>query len=334
MTSSRILTTLLAAGLALGSGGAVLAQKSADNAPMTQIDRVAQVSPERATLLRLNRKISLKVEDTRLEDVIKFIQDVTQADIEPLWTTDNSSGTGLDKEKKITLNVQNQPALYVLEAVLEKARADFAENTWQMSGTGAIQIGPKELLNKTKRVVIYDIHDLLMIIPRYTEVPAIDLNSVLQSNQGGSGQSPFKDAGDNKGPLDNLPTMEERAKKIQDLITQLVEPSQWQDNGGEGASMHYFNGTLIVNAPDYIHRALNGYSYWPSGTRQVAAKDGQRRWVTLNMDPGISTIKEIRQVPVTAVAGGAGGGSVGGGGAGGGGGSGGSTVPAVPARQP
>ena len=74
-------------------------------------------------------------------------------------------------------------------------------------------------------------------------MPSIDLNTVLQSNTGGGGgQSPFKDAND-KGALDNLPTMEERAKKIQDLITQLVEPSQWQDNGGEGASMHYFNGT-------------------------------------------------------------------------------------------
>ena len=165
MTNPRMFTTLLAAGLALGTCSIALGQHATtDNAPMTQIDRVAQVSPERATLLRLNRKITLKVDDTRLEDVIKFIQDVTQADIEPLWITDNSTGTGLDKEKKITMNVQNQPALYVLEAVLEKARTDFAENTWQMSTTGAIQIGPKELLNKSKRVVIYDIHDLLMVI--------------------------------------------------------------------------------------------------------------------------------------------------------------------------
>ena len=43
----------------------------------------------------------------------------------------------------------------------------------------------------------------------------------------------------------------------------------WTDNGGEGASMHLFNGTLIVNAPDYIHRQINGYSYWPSGTRPI-----------------------------------------------------------------
>jgi hypothetical protein len=166
-------------------------------------------------------------------------------------------------------------------------------------------------------VAIYDIHDLLMTIPRYTEVPAIDLNNVLQSNQGGGGgQSPFRDADNNKGPLDNQPELEERAKKIQDLITQLVEPSQWQDNGGEGASMHYFNGTLIVNAPDYIHRQINGYPYWPAGTKQIAAKGGHGRYVTLNLDPGSSTIDKVRQVPVTAVTGGGGTTSSGGGGGG------------------
>jgi hypothetical protein len=136
MTSSGTLKTLFAAGLILGTGSVVLAQAAARGASdpiATQADRVAAINPERGTLLRLNRRITLKVEDTRLEDVIKFIQDVTQADIEPLWTTDNSSGTGLDKDKKITLNLQSQPALYVIEAVLDKAKTDFAENAWQMT---------------------------------------------------------------------------------------------------------------------------------------------------------------------------------------------------------
>ena len=158
------------------------AAKPARDGVQTVADRAAQISPERATLLRMNRRISLKVEDTRLEDVIKFIQDVTQADIEPIWTTDNSLGAGLDKEKKITLNIQNQAALYVMEAVLDKAKSDFAENTWQMNASGAMQVGPKDVLNKSKRIVIYDINDMLMIIPRYAEVPQIDLNNVLQSS--------------------------------------------------------------------------------------------------------------------------------------------------------
>ena len=312
MARTQPLFSILSAGMILSLGSLAHAQatpapKPARDSVQAAADRVAQVSPERASLLRLNRRISLKVEDTRLEDVIKFVQDVTQADIEPIWTSDNSAGAGLDKEKKITLNIQNQAALYVLEAVLDKAKTDFTENTWQMTGSGSIQVGPKDVLNKSKRIVIYDINDLLMLIPRYAEVPQIDLNNVLQSNSGGGGggQSPFSGGNNTTNPLDTLPTREERAKKIMDLLTALVEPTQWQDNGGEGASMHFFNGTLIVNAADYIHRQINGYPYWPAGTKQVAAaKSGQRRWVTLNVDPSIGTIDKIRQTPINAVAGG------------------------------
>ncbi|MGH2886963.1 MAG: hypothetical protein ACRDPA_30445, partial [Solirubrobacteraceae bacterium] len=207
-------------------------------------------------------------------------------------------------------------ALYILEAVLEKARNDFAENSLQMTAQGSIQIGPKDALNKYKRVVIYDINDLLLIIPRYTDVPQIDLNSVLQSNQGGGGgQSPFNNANNNNSPLDNQMVRDDRAKKIMDLITSLVEQPQWTDHGGEGASMHLFNGTLIINAPDYIHRQINGYPYWPSTTTRVASRGGKpARYVTLNMDTGISTIRQIRNVPVTATVGGGGGGGTGGGG--------------------
>ncbi len=316
MARTRMLLTILAGTSMLSFGSPAQAQTAAPAAKpgvdgvQAAADRAAQISPERATLLRMNRRISLKVEDTRLEDVVKFLMDVTQADIEPIWNTDTSAGSGLDKEKKITINVQNQAALYVLEAVLEKARTDYAENTWQMTGSGSIQIGPKDVLNKSKRIVIYDINDLLLIIPRYTEVPQIDLNNVLQSSGGGGGggQSPFNNANGTNNPLNTQPTQEERAKKIMDLLTALIEPSQWQDNGGEGASMHFFNGTLIVNAADYIHRQINGYPYWPAGTRQLAQAKGSKphRWVTLNLDPGISTINKIRQTPITATAGGGG----------------------------
>ncbi len=309
MSGTRIaMGVLAAAGMGFGTASIVRAQAPVAQpsaAPSTQV--IVSVSPEKATLLKMSRRTSLKVEETRLEDVIKFLQDVTQADIEPIWQGD-TSGAGLDKDKKITLKIDNQPALYVLEAVLEKARGDFAgsENAWQMSSSGAIQVGPKEALNKTKRVVIYDINDLLMIIPRYTDVPQIDLNSVLQSNMGGGGQSPFQNGNTQNNPLDNQMVRDDRAKKIMDLITSLVEQPQWTDNGGEGASMHLFNGTLIVNAPDYIHRQINGYPYWPSTTTRVASKGGHR-YVTLNMDTGISKVKGIRNVPVTATVGGGGG---------------------------
>lgn len=261
----------------------------------------AVVNPKRETLNKMQRRMSVDFKESRLEDVVTFIQEVSGADLEPIWQSDR--GTGMNKDKLITLSVKNEPALRVLEKVLEKGQEDFEENTWQMSEYGTMEIGPKSALNRTKRVEIYDINDLLHVIPRYTEVPQIDLQSVLQQGQGG-GQTPFQDAQDQNAP--EVRTREERTQDLIDLLITLVEPTQWIDNGGEGASIRAWNGQLIVRAPDYIHRQIDGYPYWPSYTATVAKG---RRYVSLDTDNSIGKIDGFVNQPVTGTVGG--GGSVG-----------------------
>src|SRR5690606_7280790 len=95
---------------------------------------------------------------------------------------------------------------------------------------------------------------------------------------------------------------QDRIRNLIDLITTFVEPEQWQDNGGDGGTIRYFQGTLIVNAPDYIHRQINGYTFWPD--RSVQTLPSGRRYVSLNMDTGISTLNGFGREPVTAVVGG------------------------------
>lgn len=274
-------------------------------APATQPAPIASVQPERATLLKLSRRMSLKVDKVRLEDVMKFIQEVTQAEIEVFWTSENTQG--LEKDREITLSIANQPALYVLEQVLDKAKSDFRENSWQMGSGGTLQVGPKDLLNQYKRVEIYDINDLLFVIPTFSDVPQIDLNNVLQQASsgggGGGGQSPFTGVGGaGTSPLADQPTKDQRARPIIDLLTQTIETNQWVDNGGEGGSIRYYNGTLIVNAPDYMHRQIVGYPYWPSTTVRRLAGGG--RYVTLSMDAGVARPQRITNFPITATAGG------------------------------
>lgn len=256
----------------------------------------------RDTIIRMSRRMSLEVTDSRLEDIMTFIKEFTQADLEVVWQGESDSSPGLDKDKRLTLNIKDRPALAVLEAVLEKAKTDFGSgNTWQMTPYGAMQVGPKEALNKERRVETYDINDLLTVIPRYTEVPEIDLNSVLQQSQGGGGgQSPFQDMNDNRDQ-DTRPRAD-RAREIIDILISNVEPDQWTDNGGEAATIRFYGSTLIVNAPDYVHRQINGYPYWPSYTVASGAKG--RRYLTLNADTGASKLDGFANSPVTAIVGG------------------------------
>jgi len=261
----------------------------------------SSADPRRETIARMGKVMSLDVNDSRLEDVMTFIKETTQADLEFLWVTDGDNSAGMDKEKKLTLAVKNRPALAVLEAVLEKAKGEFGSgNQWQMSSYGTMQIGPKEALNKFRRLETYDINDLLTVIPRYADVPEIDLNSVLQQSQGGGGgQSPFNQVNQQNDPVK---PREDRAKDVVDILLANVESEQWTDNVGEAATIRYYGGTLIVNAPDYVHRGISGYSYWPSYT--VGKSSNGRRYLTLNADTGVSRIDGFGQQPVSAVVGG------------------------------
>lgn len=254
--------------------------------------------PERVTLSRMMRPLTASFQDEPLRDVMNYIVQQTGATLEIFWL-DERTGTGLDPEQTITLNVENLPAITVLERVLAKAEDVFGGgNNWQMTEWGEMQVGPTSRLNRFNRTEIYDINDLLLVLPEYPEVPTIDLQQALQASQGGGGQSPFT-GGEGDNELDERP-IEERADEIISLIEDLVEPDHWIENSR--ASIRYFKGTLIVRAPDYVHRGIVGYTYWP--TRRLSAVIEGRRYVTMGVDTGISTIDGFGQQPVSAVVGG------------------------------
>jgi hypothetical protein len=286
------------------AGGTASAQPTAASAPQT----VRTGVPQRDTLNKLMRRISVDFQEKRLEDVIAFVKDFSTADIEPFWIDDQHT-EGLDKEKVITVKVDNVSVLSLLEKVLEKAHPDSGgEATWQMSEQGTCQIGPRDRLNKYRRIQIYDINDLLMELPNYTDVPHIDLQQALQASQSGGGgggsQSPFQNDQNREDPAAKQRNKQVKADDLAGLIRDLVEPEQWTENGGSGGSIRYYQGTLIVNAADYIHRGIDGYRYWP-GAQTVAMKDmAGRRYVTLTGDTGLSKINGIAQQPVSAVVGG------------------------------
>ncbi len=73
-----------------------------------------------------------------------------------------------------------------MEKVLDKAQTDATGhgNSWQLTDSGTLQVGPKDRLNKFKYVKLYPIAGLLLEIPDYNNAPEFDLQSVLQSQTG------------------------------------------------------------------------------------------------------------------------------------------------------
>lgn len=263
---------------------------------------------QRDTLLKMQRQIGIDLNDTRLEDVLKYIAETTKVTFEPMWKGDRLDG--LDKDQMISMSVKDMPAIMFLEKVMQQVQAETDEEcSWQLTPLGVLQVGTKARLNKFKRIEIYDINDLLFVMPVYNNAPEIDLQQVLQQSGGGgggggggSGQSPFKDNNQKNQGQEQQRTKEERARDIINLITTFVEPSQWTDNGGEGGTIRYYQGHIIVEGPDYMQRGVNGYPWWP----QVRVSTGGKRYVSLNMDTSVSKLNDLRPVPVTGQAGGGG----------------------------
>lgn len=81
-----------------------------------------------------------------------------------------------------------------------------------------------------------------------------------------------------------------------------MEPEQWLTGGGT-ASIRYFQNSLLVRAPDFVHRQLGGYPWWPSTGTSAAVING-RRYVSLDVDTSIATVDDLVNQPVTGVVGG------------------------------
>jgi hypothetical protein len=214
--------------------------------------------PRVITMERLMKPLTFEVEQARLENVIQFITDMTQADIEPLWVEDKYP-EGLRKDTLISMKVENLQALAVIERVLRQATDEFDAGTWQFNELGRLEIGPRSRLNKFRTLKVYDINDLTFSLMDVKKIPSIDLSSIGETGGGGGGGGLFDDEEDD---MNVEASSAEVARQLQDLIQTFVETEQWEENGGEAGTIRYFRGALLIRAPDYIHRQIDGYRWW------------------------------------------------------------------------
>lgn len=219
----------------------------------------ADIAARRDTAAKLRKLITIELNDARLEDVVQFIEDFAAIELEPMWIDDAEGG--LDKEQRITVEVKDVPVITLIERVLQKTQTDFSPATWQFAPSGgAVEIGPRSRLNQQAYLRIYDIQDLLFQIPDFEDFPELDLDQVLnQGGQGGGGGgSVFSEEGENEP---RGPNAQELLERLTDIITETIEPEQWRENGGDGGSITPYKGALLIRAPDYMHRQLEGYPF-------------------------------------------------------------------------
>lgn len=254
---ATLMSVVIGAGVAFGVAPGWCQSAQARTAPGGDVvDNEARA----ATAAKLSKPITIELNDSRLEDVFQFLRDFTGADIEVFWEDDGNSG--LDREQRITVAVKDVSVLTLIERVLAKAASDLSPATWQFARSGgALEVGPRSALNRNAYLRTYDVNDLLFQIPDFENAPELDLDQALSQSGGGGGGSsgsPFSDEDDDEN---NAPSQAEQAQEVIDLIVESIEPEQWRDNGGDGGTIRFYRGSLLVRAPDYMHRQLSGYPF-------------------------------------------------------------------------
>jgi hypothetical protein len=283
----------------------------------------------KASMIRtlLTTGITVNFEARPAKEAFDYVRQVLGMDIVYRWSTDPGAVSGLDPEAPITISANGAPALVVLERMLEQATTEPA--TWQLR-SGYVEIGPKTRLNARngQDTRIYPIRDLLFEPPMFDNAPEFNLQQAIsqggqQGGGGGGGQGGggggfggggggggFGGGGSGGGgggggnifgtPGEAPPRRpaEERAQELIELITTSIEPDAWLDDSI--ATIKYYDGMLIVRAPDYIQRQLGGYGMvFAQETTQPSG-----RYVTMTAPVGMNQNVKFTAVKVTGAAGG------------------------------
>ncbi|MBK9118082.1 MAG: hypothetical protein IPM18_00520 [Phycisphaerales bacterium] len=214
------------------------------------------------TLALLNQRVpEVSMTETPLEQVMDWLTDFTQLNIIVRWQ--NLTDAGIERDAPISMQARNLRLSQVLWLIMNEAGGSEVKLAYRASGRLLI-FSTEEDLNREMVTKIYDVSDLLLVLPRARQDQGFDVTQGLGQGGGGGGgggmfgqgnqqqdqgQDQDYDADGMGGPM---------MRQLVDLIQQTVEPYSWVENGGLG-TIHAFQRQLIVRNTLLVHQRLGGY---------------------------------------------------------------------------
>ena len=134
------------------------------------------------TLKHLKKKISqVSFEEASLDQVMDYIGGLSPMQVVVRWQV--LEDAGIERDKPVTMNVQDLRLSQVLWMVLKEAGGTDLPLAYRASGR-ILTISTAEDLGKEMVVRVYDVSDLLVRAQRFRGAPHLDL---AQAGQGGGG---------------------------------------------------------------------------------------------------------------------------------------------------
>ena len=212
---------------------------------------------DRAVLAQLDRPLpEVNFDGAGFTDVIDFLRDVSGANIFVNWRA--LENAGVDRNAPVTARLRNIKFSKALTIILDSVSGGSVPLGYTIDD-GVITISTGEDLDRNTITRVYDIRDLIIDIPDFTEAPDFSLQSTTdQASQGGGGGGGglFQNSSDRTGQPDEGRTRQEMIDEITRLITETVSPDSWRDAGGSTGSIRELQGQLIVTQTPENQRQL------------------------------------------------------------------------------
>ncbi len=197
---------------------------------------------------------SIIVHNQPFSGVVGLLRNETGTNIVVNWNA--LAAAGVSKQTPISLSLRNVPFKKVLSIVLQQAQGGGGSRLGYSISEGVLTISTRAQLAQQQVVKVYDIHDLLVQAPNFSNAPSFNLQSATQntsssvSSQGGGGAMGAAGGGLFTGSASTTSQAGQSAKLIKSitkLITSTVDPASWTVNGGTIGSISELNGQFVVN---------------------------------------------------------------------------------------
>ena len=194
-------------------------------------------------------------------EVIQWVEQQGPVDVIVRWPA--LEWLDVDEDSLVTLRLRHTTVGMVLAEALEQLSE--SEPILYRGIGSVIKISTREDFNRQLYVRVYDVRDLLAIVPNFKDGPTIDLTQQGQGGgRGGSDDgSPFDPGNNGDGEDQDAEQLKkERMAQLIELIKTTIEPESWYREGREGGgqgTIAAFNERIVVCNSIEVHEKIGGF---------------------------------------------------------------------------
>ena len=221
-------------------------------------NKPGQSRADKLLLSALDRPVTVDFLQTPFNEVVQQLAKSQNVNIIVNWN--DLARAGVKRDVAIDLSLPREISLKkVLTEALEQAGGGTVELGFEVA-ENAVNIGTRQTLNRETVTKVYDISDLLMEVPHFTDAPMVDLRQATPKPKKVSenASAPWKYGDDDDDEDERDPHLDGRVKKIIDLIEESIAPESWRDRGGTIGQIKEINGQLVVTQNAAAQRQIVG----------------------------------------------------------------------------